>query len=95
MKSVTHSEKESFWRAELALFDKFSGSGSEFCRSRSLSFYQFRYWMKRLGKAGAGKALAMPAFIPVDVSEPKHTPPPLPDPRWLAELVAHLCGTTR
>ena len=95
MSSVLRSEKEMYWRAQIALFEKFSGSQSAFCRRHSLSFYRFRYWIKKIGGADTGKALTVSPFIPVEVAQFRQASAEFPDPRWLAELIISLGKAAR
>ena len=88
MSGETRREKESFWRSELTLLEKYSGSSSEFCRERGLSLYRLKYWQRRLGESESGKAVAVSPFIAVAVGTV--AAPSLPDARWVARIVLHL-----
>lgn len=89
-----NQEKEKFWLAKLAEAKERGGSLDGFCREQGLSSSTFSYWRKRF-RAQESKAVvpATAKFIPVEISSVACAP--LPDPRWLAELIGHLMGTDR
>lgn len=91
MDSTVQLEKEVSWPAEVALFEKHTGSLAGFCRSRGISEHRFRYWEHKLRKPGKSKTVSVSPFVALKVEA--KVARGLPDPRWLAEFVLHLNGS--
>lgn len=87
-----NQDKEEFWRQQVAAVKKYDGSVGEFCREQGLSPSTFSYWRHKFNKASRGSALVPSAFVPVKIERERPTMRGLPDPKWLAEFVSHLCG---
>jgi hypothetical protein len=47
--------KETYWRRELADWEKTGLSGAAYCRKRGIPYQQFKDWQKRLRKLDANK----------------------------------------
>jgi hypothetical protein len=94
MKSIRkHSEKEKFWRHQMAAAEKFRGSQREFCKSQGLSINMFQYWrykFEREGKSRLSEVAKPTPFVAVEVLQPEHCSGEMPQAQWLAELILHL-----
>lgn len=94
MDSTIQMQKAVSWPAEVALFEKHTGSLAGFCRSRGLSEVRFRYWEQKLRKSGKSKAVSPFVALKVE-AKPRAATVLFPDPRWLAEFIFHLNGSGR
>jgi hypothetical protein len=56
MASVDSDGKISRWRDLLAQWQASGLSGAGFCRENDLSYYQFKYWLKRIRSLEAGES---------------------------------------
>ncbi len=81
------NEKEKFWREQLRLADRYSGTQAEFCRSHGFSLHTFQYWRSKLRRARPTVPVVAQPFVQIEV---ERVTPALPDPRWVAELIHHL-----
>lgn len=97
MKSITkHTEKEKFWRQQMAAADKYPGSQKEFCEFHGLSIHTFQYWGKKFRQAKCRQQLDKPVpFVSVEVLKPEFPLQHLPEAKWLAELIFHLQAGVR
>ena len=89
MKTIDESKRQ-LWRSHVDGAAKYSGSVEEYCRSRQLTPQSFHYWKTKFAKESR-TMMPLSSFIPVEVTRSSPSAaPPLPDPRWLAELIHHL-----
>jgi len=99
MKAVTRTENERRWRERIMRLRCHHGSLTSFCEKEGVTVEGLKYWRDKLNRET--KALASTprrsAFVPVEVvvEKPQQVPGGLPDPRWAADFVLHLCGGAR
>ncbi len=80
--------KEQFWRSHILKFKRSNISLKAYCESQDISPSSLHYWLEKL----ESKIQPQASFLPVVVSSPEPTPrrKPLPDPKWLAEVIFEL-----
>lgn len=97
MKSTIDSKKVKFWRSHMAGAAAREGSLRSYCERAGITVHCFHYWKRRL--AGKVKHDSAPSaagqFVAVNVERVSPIAPPMPDARWVAEFVMHLCGGGR
>ena len=88
MQETTESKRQ-MWISHIEAAKNYSGNMESFCRSKQISKPAFYYWKAKLAKRSRPAVLS--SFVPIEVtrSHPSAVGP-LPDPRWLAELIHHL-----
>ncbi len=87
MEANSKPDRERFWRRHITRCRALNSKVAPYCRAEGLSQFQFRYWSKRLD----AEPIRAPAFVPVEVMpELASRRSPLPDQKWLAELIFHL-----
>ena len=95
-KPITRSENERLWRERIARLRTHRGSLTSFCKEEDITIEGLKYWRDKLAaELGAGTIATKTrrsAFVPVEVvvEKPRQSGG-LPDPRWAAEFVLHLC----
>ena len=87
MKKSTESKLQ-MWISHIEGAKDYSGGLEAYCREKQISRPAFYYWKAKLAKES--KPMALPSFIPVEVTRGMERTRLLPDPRWLAELIHHL-----
>ena len=102
MKSKTvATEVSAEWQERIRQAQAHSGGFAAYCREVGLAEHRLYYWRKKLGTALPQRrprpSKPTAAFVPVQLlpdPEPDVTSPfPLPDPKWVAELIRHLAGS--
>ena len=89
MQTINESKRH-LWRNHIDGAKKYHGSVEEYCRSKQLTPQSFYYWKAKLAKE-LRAMMPLSSFIPVEVTRGIQSAAlPLPDPRWLAELIHHL-----
>jgi hypothetical protein len=96
---TSKSEIEKSWRRHVELITQYPGTLKDYCQSNGISISAYHYWRNKLNPRTrtTRRAVKQPAFIPVQVIEPRieRIHPELPDPRWVAELIRCLAGGSR
>ena len=96
---ITRGENEQMWWERIARLRRHRGSLTSFCKEEGITIEGLKYWRDKLAaETGAIAPLPRrPAFVPVEmvVEKPGQSCGGLPDPRWAAEFVRHLCGGAR
>jgi transposase-like protein len=94
-------ENEKRWRERVRRAEAYSGSLGAYCRTEGISPSSLWYWRRKASSKAALSVVAArpPAFVPVQVvhaplecEDPESS---LPDPRWVAEILAHLHRSAR
>ena len=95
------TQNAKIWAERVARAKAHSGPVELFCRDEGISSASLGYWRRKLRKEvrpmpTTGKPVSS-AFVPVKVLNPESTTSnlPLPDPRWVAEVILHLSRSTR
>lgn len=87
--SLNRVSKEQTWRERVARAARHSGTVLDFCRREGVSREALRYWQRKLKTKQALVPTA--SFARVEVLEvPTVGSRPMPDAKWLAELILHL-----
>lgn len=92
MKPNNRSEKEKYWRSQIAQAAEFQGSIQAYCQTHGISQFTFRYWQRKLTQEKAQSVVRRP-FVQVEIQNPspeQFSTHRLPDPHWVAEVILHL-----
>ncbi len=85
-----HEQTRSKWRHHVAAVTSSSQSAAAYCRSHNLNLTSFYIWRRKLqGRGTIPIVLAENPFSGLQVI--REAPSNLPDAKWLAEFVRHLC----
>lgn len=87
MQGTTESKRQ-MWIGHIEAAKNYSGNMESFCRSKQISKPAFYYWKAKLAKKS--RSVVLSSFVPIEVTRSHPAAGPLPDPRWLAELIRHL-----
>jgi hypothetical protein len=98
-KLISRTENEQLWRARIARLQSHRGSLTAFSEKEGITIEGLKYWRDKLSAEARAVTPTprRPAFVPVEVvvEKPLRSCNGLPDPRWAAEFVLHLCGASR
>lgn len=100
---TSRSEKARRWSERLERLERRPGTVDAFCEAEGVSRSSVGYWTRKGGESARARgapAAVFPtrsAFVPVEVVPERILggAAGLPDPRWAAEFVLHLCGSGR
>jgi hypothetical protein len=84
-------ENRKQWQDRIQRAEQRSGSLQAFCKSEGVSRSAIKYWQRKLGAFVPVKIVDSPAIAAATSRRGSS----LPDPRWVAEFIAHLVGGSR
>lgn len=89
-KVIKQESASEYWREQVRLSEAFDGTAAEFCRQNNVNPASFYIWRKKLKNSGCRGVIVKSPFVAVEViPNPRR---PLPDAKWVAELIHHLAA---
>jgi hypothetical protein len=93
MNTGFRSEKDKGWQEQVRRAETHQGGLADYCRRTGISVNSLNYWRRKLNRGSiAQEREVIPAFLPVEVMSgaANDREIPLPDPKWVAEVMLHL-----
>lgn len=95
MKRSGSRGKRKFWQEHVQRSRVHPGSVASYCREAGILAGSLRYWRKKLAVNTRARGDRKSAFVAVEVSPsppaaPRSVSRPLPDPKWVAQVILHL-----